>query len=143
MKNKTKLRWTAAEIVRSTKTCPAAANRQRAAAQVQLRRGFFLNVGEIPRSMPPWDVRSGITKARAIATMLARRSSDTDALPAAITMESALIMRGIWTWSSAPQHPLLADRHGGSVKVEPAGSVGKWCLRPKSHGCPTYRCEAG
>lgn len=63
---------------------------------VCLAHGSYLRTTRIPDGMPRWEIRRFVTKARAVAKL---SSFPEDSV---LTMEAALMMRGIETWLSVP-----------------------------------------
>lgn len=94
--------------MRSTRANPV--NRRALGADkiAQLMRGFFLPTALIRPDAAPWDLRRIVTKARATAVSLSRANQRT--LPI-FTMETALILHGLPTWTDAP--PLQSWRFDG------------------------------
>lgn len=86
---------------------------------VTLRRGNHLKTDLIPENLPRWEIRREVANARSIAVLrdqLAR--VDGDVGPLALTMESALAIRGIETWLNVPDVHFWPAQPGARTRVK-------------------------
>ena len=79
---------------------------------LRIRRGIYLPRSCVPEEAPRWQVRQTVTKARAISASLKRYGT----APPILTLESALVLHGMNTWTNTADVAYRIESNHGSRK---------------------------
>lgn len=75
-----------------------------------IRRGIYLPRSCIPPKAPRWQIRQMVTKARALSASLSRRGTP----PPVLTLEAALLLHGLNTWTNTSDICFRIDGNHGA-----------------------------
>ncbi len=78
---------------------------------LQIRRGVYLPELLLPDNAPRWEIRRLITQARALSISLTRRTT-----PPILSLESALAVHGIASWTNSADVTYRVESHLGQRK---------------------------
>lgn len=109
-----------ADLVLSTRDSRVRDKEIRERQLVKVFRGYYLPQEFVDPVAPPWVAERRFSEAR----VLARMDSLGDANPGIATMESALLMWGLNTWSACPDiHYWRADEIRAPAKIMPSAEI--------------------
>lgn len=80
---------------------------------LRIRRGIYLPQEFVPANAPRWKARSLVTQARALSLTMAR----SELSPPILTMESALVVHGLMTWTNTTDITYRVEGNKGSRKL--------------------------
>lgn len=86
---------------------------------IRIRRGVYLRKAAIPETAAPWQIRRLVSQARVLSVALTRRGTP----PPIFSLESALAIHGLQTWTNSIDVSYRVEGNKGSHETRTLRSV--------------------